>query len=125
MRVSKSKLQEKKREFKCGTTSTVKPRFDLIPKIGLVKAANRFEYGLITHGEKAWNNLSVNQDALTDKDWLIDRCSHAINHCYSMIDKLSGKAPLESGEDDAGAIAWCGLMLGAAVEELKKRKKSK
>lgn len=86
-----------------------------MPKAGLVRAAIRFEDGLIKHGDKAWNNLSKNQKAMTDREWLIERCSHAIQHYYTLIDKLAGKIPLNQGEDDAGAVAWAGIMLAAAM----------
>ena len=107
----------KTREFSSGVVSTKQVRLSLIPHHGLVNAAKRFEEGIEIHGEKAWNNLSNNQAALMDVDWLIERCSHAIEHCYSMIDKLkatkySGETPDIAG--DAGAVAWCGLVLGEA-----------
>lgn len=110
--------REEKQLFKSGTTSTKKPRFDLIPHAGLIHAANRFELGLSKHGDKAWNALSPNQDALYDIEWLIARASHGIDHCYNMIRRLS-TANFE-GDDDAGAIAWCGLVLSAAWDRLKK-----
>ena len=102
--------------FKSGVTSTKQPRLSLIPHKGLVNAAKRFELGIVEHKEKAWNNLSKNQAALADKEWLIERCSHAIEHCYSLIDFLSDKnANFEDAKGDAGAIAWCGLVLGEAL----------
>ena len=99
----------------------MKPRFELMPKAGLVRAALRFEEGLNKHGDKAWNNLSPNQSAMTDREWLIERCSHAIQHYFTLIDKLAGKIPLDEGEDDAGAVAWAGIMLAAAMTELEKK----
>jgi hypothetical protein len=109
--------QEEKRIFPSGTTSTRKPRFELLPKEGLIRAARRFELGLEMHGDRSWNALSNNQSALEDKEWLIERCSHGIQHLYNLIDKLSGKTPL-GGDDDAAAVAWCGLVLAAAMEKL-------
>ena len=117
---------EEKREFKSGTTSTKQPRLSLIPHQGLVNAAKRFELGIERHGEKAWNNLSPNQAALNDTEWLIDRCSHAIEHLYSLIDYLKlppvaddspADGGLEHAREDAGAVAWCGLVLGQALSE--------
>jgi hypothetical protein len=105
-----------KRVFESGTSSTIQPRLSLIPHKGLVNAAVRFELGLVRHKERAWNNLSNNQDALKDKDWLIERCSHAIEHCYSLIDILKG-SKVGKIEEDAGAIAWCGLVLGTVEQE--------
>lgn len=111
-------MVEEKLEFKSGTTSTKQVRLSLIPHNGLINAAKRFELGIERHGEKAWNNLSPNQAALQDREWLIDRCSHAIEHAYRLIDYLSGK-PTKINEldplGDSGAIAWCGLVLGEAL----------
>lgn len=107
---------EQKREFKSGATSTKQPRLSLIPHGGLVNAAIRFELGLERHGEKAWNNLSANQSALQDKDFLIERLSHCIEHSYSLIDKLKNlDQSVTAALGDAGAIAWCGLVLGEAL----------
>src|ERR1039458_9150780 len=77
-----------KRDFTSGVTSTKQPRLSLIPHKGLVNAAIRFELGLERHGDKAWNNLSPNKEALKDKEWLIERVSHCIEHAYSFIDCL-------------------------------------
>jgi len=101
-----------KREFKSGVVSTKQPRLSLIPHRGLVNAARRFELGIEKHGEAAWNNLSPNQDALTDTKWLIERASHAIEHLYNIIDSLKTGNTIDSG--DAGAVAWAGLVLGEA-----------
>lgn len=110
------KVTEEKRDFKSGVTSTKQPRLSLIPHAGLVNAAIRFELGIERHGEKAWNNLSPNQEALKDKDWLIERLSHSIEHAYSLIDKLKNPARnLDEALGDAGAIAWCGLVVGEAI----------
>ena len=114
-------MAEEKRDFKSGVTSTKQPRLSLIPHAGLVNAAVRFELGIEKHGEKAWNSLSENQAALDDKDWLIERCSHAIEHCYSMIDSLKGG---ESAPEHAGAVAWCGLVLGEAFARHDKKARS-
>lgn len=114
-----TKELEDKRNFKSGVTSTKQPRLSLIPHNGLVNAAVRFELGLERHGAKAWNNLSTNQEALDDKEWLIERCSHAIEHLYRLIDNL--KRPdidrnTERGLEDSGAVAWCGLVIGEAFK---------
>ena len=108
---------EEKRDFTSGVTSTKQIRLSLIPHRGLVNAAKRFELGLERHGEKAWNNLSENQSALQDRDWLIERCSHGIEHLYRLIDFYAGKGgiSLEDAKGDAGAAAWCGLVLGEAL----------
>ncbi len=117
------KQTEEKRDFISGVTSTKQPRLSLIPHAGLVNAAERFELGLQKHGDKAWNNLSKNQAALHDREWLIERCSHAIEHCYRLIDFLKlipanmnvDSFGGELAKGDAGAIAWAGLVLGEAL----------
>jgi hypothetical protein len=106
---------EEKRDFKSGATSTKQVRLSLIPHSGLVNAAKRFEVGLETHKEKAYNALSTNTAALADVDWLIERCSHAIEHLYCIIDQLKHRnLKVETLLPDAGAVAWCGLVLGEA-----------
>lgn len=106
---------EQKRNFKSGATSTKQPRLSLIPHKGLVNAAVRFELGLERHGAGAWNNLSKDQGALEDIDWLIERVSHAIEHAYCLLDSLKTKGITKEGLGDAGALAWCGLTLGEAL----------
>lgn len=116
----RKKELEEKRVFKSGVVSTKQIRLSLIPHRGLVNAAARFELGLEQYGEKAWNNLSPNQEALYDKEWLIERCSHAIEHAYSLIDHLKqGDFILNDAAGDAGALAWAGLVLGEAIERMK------
>ena len=108
-------MNEEKRQFPSGVTSTKQIRLSLIPHNGLVNAATRFELGLETHKEKAYNALSTNKNALTDVFWLIDRLSHAIEHCYKAIEILRDTRDPHRCKDDAGAIAWCGLVLGEAA----------
>lgn len=109
---------EEKRDFTSGVTSTKQIRLSLIPHQGLLNAAVRFELGIERHGEKAWNNLSQNQEALKDKNWLIERLSHSIEHAYNLIDSLKdSRCNLQDALGDAGAIAWCGLVLGEALSK--------
>src|SRR4051812_16573551 len=97
-------VEENTRQFASGTVATKQPRLSLIPYKGLVNAALRFELGLERHKEKAWNNLAKNQSALVDTDFLIERCSHAIAHLYSLIDYLTHKSKdVELAKGDAGA----------------------
>jgi len=110
-----------KRKFPSGATSTIKPRLELIPANGLRRVANRFQLGLERHKEAAYDNLS-NQAPLKDKEWLIERCSHAIDHLYNCIDKLSGKTSI-GGDDDAAAVGWAGLVLAEAMYILEKENK--
>jgi hypothetical protein len=115
-RKDRRKEMIEKRDFPSGVTSTKQTRLALIPHRGLINAAKRFEEGLQKHGDKAWNALSPNQAALTDVDWLIERCSHGIEHLYRIIDELRFRnVGAEGLLGDAGAVAWCGLVLGEAL----------
>lgn len=96
----------------------------MIPIEGLIRAANRFELGIEKHGQRAWNSLSENRiEPLRDKEWLVERCSHGIGHLYNLIERImTGNY---DGDDDAGAVAWCGLVLSAAMTVLENDDKLK
>lgn len=112
-------VSETKRSFKSGTVSTKQPRLSLIPHKGLVNAAKRFELGLERHGDKAWNSLTANLAPMSDREFLLERCSHAIEHLYCLIEIIKQKnisaVEVEKALGDAGAVAWCGLVLGEAL----------
>ena len=108
--------KEEKLKFKTGATSTKQPRLSLIPHKGLVNAAQRFELGIIKHPQGVYNALT-SQEPLGDTEWLIERVSHCIEHCYCLIDTLRTEWISSKSEGDAGAIAWCGLVLGEAVNK--------
>ena len=100
---------EEKVIFKSGAASTKIPRLDLVPREALIRLADRFELGLAKYGERAWNAAS-SQACLEDKEWLIARAAHVIDHALKLIGKLRGQLP-EDGDDDAAAIAWGGVCL--------------
>ena len=103
---------EQKQEEKVfhGVKSTKIPRYELIPMSLLDCAALIFEKGIVKKGDGAWNALTLNkEEALKDKDFVIERLSHVIKHAYSAIRKVQDGNEWE-GEEDAGAIAF-----GAAV----------
>lgn len=108
--------EEPKQDFK-HTTSSVKPRFELIPYEGLVGLADRFDLGEQKHAPKAWNALS-DQAGLEDKDWIRCRVAHVIHHAYQYLLKMEGIIE-EDGDDDASAISWGGMCL---FEAKRKRK---
>src|SRR5271166_95134 len=87
-------------KFSSGATSTKQPRLSLIPHKGLVNAAVRFELGEERHKGSCYNAGS-NQQYLRDREWLIERCSHAAEHCFKLIDYLRG---FGTGEDLDEAI---------------------
>jgi hypothetical protein len=125
-----TKEPEEKQMFTSGAVSTKKPRFDLIPVEGLIRAADRFELGLWKYKNGAYNARG-NQKPLLDKEWLIARASHGIDHLYKCIREL--QSGVFDEDDNAGAVAWCGLILAAArtaffkqrADFLKQRKEEK
>lgn len=116
--------REHERRFKGGGASSKIPRYDLIPLSALSRISNRFEVGLITHKEKSWNARAENQLPLEDKEWLIERACHAIDHALKYIAKATGQIP-DDGDDDVAAIAWAGICLTAASEREKEKAKEK
>lgn len=102
---------EKRIQFK-HTSSTSKPKFELIPYNALVSMANRFELGQKKYEEQAWNALS-SQAALEDKEWIKSRLSHVIHHAYMFLMKMEGIIE-DDGDDDAGGILWGGACLSEA-----------
>ncbi len=115
------KLSEEKVIFKGGASSSKIPRFDLIPRQALVRLAKRYELGIEKHGENAWNIGNENQAPLDDKEWIIARLAHVIDHATKAIDKIRGHAPIDE-DDDAAAIMWGGSVLVAATERWAKQK---
>lgn len=97
------------------------PPFHLIPTIGLIGLAERFQKGVERKGDKAWNAVSKNQACLKDKEFAIERLSHVINHAMKLRDKLqAGDVNGMAEDDDAGAIAWAGVFLYCVVDQLLK-----
>jgi hypothetical protein len=101
--------------FKSGAASSKIPRLDLIPRKALLRVAGRFELGLERHGERSWNAAS-SQACLEDREFLIYRAAHVIDHALKLIAKLRGQLP-DDGDDDAAAIAWGGICLCEATEQ--------
>ena len=106
---------KEKLTFDSGASSSKIPRFDLIPRSALIRLARRFELGLERHKDGCWNARS-SQKALLDKEWVIARAAHVVDHALKLIDKLEGRLP-EDGDDDAAAIAWGGICLSEATEK--------
>ncbi len=92
------------------------PPFHLIPTVGLRRLAERFALGIERKGDKAWNAVSSNQEILSDKEFLIERLGHVIDHAMKLRDKLKMRGPFVIGDDDAGAIAWAGIYAICATE---------
>lgn len=106
--------------YPSGRSSSKIPRFDLIPRGALVRIADRFEKGQEIHKERAWNARNSDQASLTDKEWVIARANHVVDHALKLVAKLSGQMA-DDGDDDAAAIAWGGVFLCEAVEALNKQ----
>jgi hypothetical protein len=88
----------------------------------MIALAERFELGQAKYGEKAWNAGS-SQACLSDREFVIARAAHVVDHALKLIAKLHG-ALEDDGDDDAGAIAWAGMFLSEAVRELKNGEKA-
>lgn len=111
-----------------GTISSKIPRFDYIPHAANVALARRFERGVRLRKEGAWNARAANQIVvLGDKEFLIERLAHGIDHLYKAIGRITGTEPPLSEEEvadggDAGAIMFAGALL-ACVDEYNRRRK--
>jgi hypothetical protein len=105
-------------EIVMGKVSSSKiPGFHLIPTEALVRLALRFDVGVERKKELAWNALTANQDMLTNKEFILHRIGHVINHAQKLRDKIvAGTSDL--GDDDAGAIIWAGAFLCCATKAL-------
>jgi hypothetical protein len=112
--------RDKEQDFGGIASSSQQPRWDLIPRQALLRVIKRFELGIERKKEKAWNARSSNQACLLDKEFVISRATHAINHAWALIDKLEGRE-VDDGDDDAAAIAWSGIFLCEATRALKEQ----
>lgn len=95
-----------------GAKSSNVPRLDLIPYQALVRLAGRYEKGLLRYGRENWRK------GLTDKDYVLERAAHVLNHAAILIEKLQGLRP-DDGDDDAAAVMWGGAFLCEATLALK------
>ena len=81
----------------------------------------RMELGLERHKEKSWNALTPNHPALSDKDAIVARAAHAIDHASKLIAILTGQIP-DDGDDHASAVMWAGTFLCESKEWEMRRK---
>src|SRR6185369_7026812 len=96
-------------------SSSNKPPLHLIPTIALTRTAEIFKLGKLIKKEKAWNATSHNQDCLHDRDFILERISHVINHAMKLRDKVL-KGEMDVGEDDAASITFGGMFLICATD---------
>ncbi len=111
-----------KQIFPGGAAASKIAGFKYIPLCALERLAKRFELGLERHGKNSWNALNPQSATmLDDREWLIERLSHVIHHCYKEIEYLASgkKAPEDARDDNAAAIMWGGACLIAASERRK------
>lgn len=109
-----------RRTFASGAVSSKNPRYDLLPPEALKRIIRRFELGMERHKEAAWNIRAGNDHFLRDRNWVIERAGHAIDHSFKLIAKLINGDPLfgDGVDDDAAAIGWAGICLCQATEAL-------
>lgn len=116
-------MPEETTEFASGVVSSKVPRIDYISFSSLERLAKRCEAGVERKGSKAINASTTNLAPYTDKDFIVERCVHAIKHAFTLIQKVRGLAP-DDGEDDAGAIMWAGSFLCDATDALARKEAS-
>lgn len=102
------------RTFSSGASSSVISRFELIPRAALTRLTRRFELGIERHKERAWNALQ-NPQAVKDREFVLARLGHTIDHAYKLIGELfCNMAP--DGDDHAAAIMFGGVVACMATE---------
>lgn len=97
-------MEEEKITHACGSTSSKVPRLDYIPRIAAEKLAERYALGAVKHGKYNY------KQGLTDKEYVLERCAHIIEHTMKYVEELEGLVP-PSGDDNAAAIMWGGAFL--------------
>jgi hypothetical protein len=87
-------------QFSSGAKSSGrKPRYDLIPAHALERIARRFELGAEKYGVNNWKK------GADDKDFILDRINHAIEHLLIMKDRIHDDEGYGSAvDDDAAAV---------------------
>jgi hypothetical protein len=103
-------MEQKKVKSPSGATSSKIARLELVWREAVVRIAKRCEAGIASHGDGAVNAMSPNKAAYHDKEFILQRLAHTIDHAFKMIEIVSGNA-LGDGDDHAAAIAWAGGFL--------------
>lgn len=113
-------------EIVAGISFSVVPRFELIPRVALLRLVRRAELGKRLKGKAAWNAMSDNQDALKSSEALIKRLGHAIDHATKLLERVIAGRPLiepENDEDDAAALMWAGMYACCATDAIEQERK--
>ena len=99
------------------------PPYHLIPRAALEMLANQCGLGVKRKGSKAWNALSDNQDVLLNREFVLERISHGINHLLNSRDRILNNdfSDMET-ENDMAAVFWCGMFLCSAADAMMKQK---
>ena len=87
--------------------------YGMIPNGALRALDERFRLGTAHYGEEAWNGVSANWEKLDDIQWVAERLNHAFTHIQHFINVLNGTEK-DDGDDDGGAVMWCGAMMHEA-----------
>lgn len=102
--------------------SSHSPAFHLIPRAALIALANRCQLGVERKGDKAWNAITTgNQHCLTDRELILHRISHVIDHATKLRDRLvaadsTSDYSILAEDDDSAAVMWGGMFLCCAVD---------
>lgn len=88
--------------FESGAQSSGKlPPFHLVPiRAVLDRLAPRFGIGAEKYGVGAWRK------GLKDREWLLDRANHGLEHYLRMIEKLVRGEATDEGDDDLAGALW-------------------
>lgn len=81
------------------TSSSRKPEYRLIPFCLIRRTGQRLADGARKHGEGNW------EKALDDRDFMMDRANHLIEHAYRAIEKLQKGMFVDLDDDDLGGVA--------------------
>ena len=101
----------------CGASSSKVPRLDYVSLTALRRLAKRYATGLTKHGKYNY------KQGLTDKEYILERCAHVIEHAYKYIEVLEGQR-VDDGDDNAAAIMWGGAFLCESDEARKEAEES-
>jgi hypothetical protein len=80
------------------TSSARKPEYRLVPFTTIKRIGQRLTDGARKHGEGNW------EKALDDRDFMMDRANHLIEHAYRAIEKLQKGIFTDDDDDDLGGV---------------------
>jgi len=101
----------------CGASSSKVPRLDYVSLTALRRLAKRYAQGLPKYGKYNY------KQGLTDREYILERCAHIIDHAYKYVEVLEGQRT-DDGDDNAAAIMWGGAFLCESDEARKEVEES-